>query len=133
MILKKDTALDQLSICLGQTENQRDGWFRTLRNLNPRLEYQDEIKAGQEIQIPTILKEAYERSCLEGNLVERARELHDAKFPELIIYTVVEGDALIKIANRFHCSIQEIAVINNLRAPRYLIRIGQQLKIPTHY
>jgi membrane-bound lytic murein transglycosylase D len=133
LTLKRDTALDQLSICLGQTHDQRDGWFRTLRNLNPRLEYQDEIKAGQEIQIPTILKEAYQKNCLEGDLLERAHELHEARFPELIIYTVVKGDSLIKIANRFGCSTQEIAVINNLRAPRYLIRIGQKLKIPGRY
>jgi len=133
LILERDTALDQLSICLGQAQDQRDGWFRTLRNLNPRLEYQDEIKAGQEIQIPTILKDAYQKHCLEGDLVERARELHEARFPELIIYTVVKGDSLIKIANRFGCSTQEIAAINNLRAPRYLIRIGQKLKIPGRY
>jgi membrane-bound lytic murein transglycosylase D len=133
LTLKRDTALDQLSICLGQAQDQRDGWFRTLRNLNPRLEYQDEIKAGQEIQIPTILKEAYQKNCLEGDLLERARELHEARFPELIIYTVVKGDSLIRIANRFGCSTQEIAVLNNLRAPRYIIRIGQKLKIPGRY
>jgi membrane-bound lytic murein transglycosylase D len=133
LILKRDTALDELSICLGQAQDQRDGWFRTLRNLNPRLDYQDEIKAGQEIQIPAILKEAYQKNCLEGDLVERASELHEARFPELIIYTVVKGDSLIKIANRFGCSTQEIAAINNLRAPGYLIRIGQKLKIPGCY
>lgn len=130
LTLKQDTALDQLSICLGQTQEQRDGWFRTLRNLNPRLEMKDLIKAGEKIIIPSILKEAYKQNCMEGELVQRARELHEAQSPELIIYTVVRGDALIRIAKRYNCSVTEIAVINNLRAPRYLIRIGQELKIP---
>lgn len=130
LTLKRDTALDQLGICLGQAHEQRDGWFRTLRNLNPRLEYQDPIKAGQKIQIPTILKEAYEKNCLKGELVQRAHELHEARPPELIVYTAVKGDSLIKIAKRFHCTTKEIAVINNLREPRYIIRIGQKLKIP---
>jgi membrane-bound lytic murein transglycosylase D len=133
LTLKQDTSLYQLSICLGQTQNQRDGWFRTLRNLNPRLEPDDSIKAGEKIEIPLILKDAYNKNCVEGDLVRRARELHDAKFPELIIYTVVKGDSLIKIAKNFNCSVQEIALINNLRGPRYLIRIGQKLKIPGRY
>jgi len=130
LTLKRDTALDQLSICLGQTHGQRDGWFRTLRNLNPRLEHQDPIKAGQKIQIPAILKEAYEKNCLDGVLVQRAYELHEARVPEIILYTVVRGDSLIKIAKRFYCTTKEIAVINNLRGPKYIIRIGQKLKIP---
>jgi len=132
LTLKKDTALDQLSICLGQVQNQRNGWFRTLRNLNPKFEYQDTIKAGEKIVVPLILMEAYEKNCLEGKLVEHARELHEARFPEIITYTVVRGDSLIKIANRFNCSFNEIAAINNLRGPRYLIRTGQKLKIPVY-
>jgi membrane-bound lytic murein transglycosylase D len=130
LILKQDTALDQLSICLGQAQGQRDGWFRTLRNLNPRLEPEDPIKAGEEIGIPIILKEAYEQNCLEGDLAQMAYELHEAKFPELIIHTVVKGDSLAKIAELYHCSAKEIAFINNLSAPKYSLRVGQKLKIP---
>jgi len=130
LMLKRETALDQLSICLGQTQNQRNGWFRTLRNLNPELEYNDPIKAGEKIIIPAILKEAYEKNCIEGQLVDRARELHEARFPEIIIYTVVRGDNLTKIASRFNCAPREIADINNIRGPRYIIRPGQRLKIP---
>ena len=133
LTVRQDTALDQLSICLGQTQDQRDGWFRTLRNLNPRLEYNDPIKKGDKIVIPSILLKAYEQSCLEGDLVRRAQELHEAKSPELIIYTVVKGDFLIRIAERHNCSFQEIAIINNLRGPKYLLKIGQKLKIPVHY
>jgi membrane-bound lytic murein transglycosylase D len=130
LTVKRDTALDQLSICLGQTHNQRDGWFRTLRNLNPRLEPDDPIKAGESITIPTILVQDYEQNCLEGALFQRALELHEAKFPELIIHRAVKGDSLIRIAERYNCSVQEIAAVNNLRGPEYLILVGQELKIP---
>jgi len=130
LTVRRDTALDQLSICLGQANNQRDGWFRTLRNLNPRLEYDEPIKAGETIEIPTILLQAYEQNCLEGELVKRALDLHEAVFPEIVTYTVVRGDSLIKIAKRFNCSSKELAAINNLRGPRYIIHVGQILKIP---
>ncbi len=133
LTLKQDTSLYQLSICLGQTQDQRDGWFRTLRNLNPRLEPDDSISTGEKIEIPIILKDTYDKNCLEGELVQRARDLHEAKFPEIIVYTVVKGDSLIKIAKRYNCSVQEIAVINNLRGPKYIIRINQKLKIPQNY
>jgi membrane-bound lytic murein transglycosylase D len=130
LTLKRDTALDQLSICFGQAQDQRNGWFRTLRNLNPQLEYNDPIKAGETIVIPAILREDYEKQCVEGKLVERARELHEAKNPEIILYTVVRGDSLIKIADRFNCSFREIAAMNNLRGPEYVLQIGQRLRIP---
>ena len=130
LTLKHESSLDQLSICLGQAQKQRNGWFRTLRNLNPQLEYDDPIKAGEKIVIPTILMKDYEQKCLEGVLVERAYELHKAEFPKFIFYTVVKGDSLGKIATRYHCSIPELAAMNNIRGPHYTIRIGQTLKIP---
>ncbi len=129
--IKQDTSLDELCICLGQELGQSDGWFRTLRNLNPRIDVEETIKAGAEIEIPTELSQIYEEKCLHGELVSLARELHEAKYPELIIYTVRAGDTLGKIAARYRCTSQsEIATINNLRRPKYTIRIGQQLKIP---
>jgi membrane-bound lytic murein transglycosylase D len=131
LTVERDTALDKLSICLGQSQEQPDGWFRTLRNLNPRLGPQDLIKSGEVIEIPAVLKDTYEQKCLEGELIQRAHELHEAKFPKLILYTVAPGDSLIKIAARHGCtSTGELALINNLRGPRYLIRVGQKLKIP---
>ena len=130
LTLKRDTSLDQLSICLGQARNQRNGWFRTLRNLNPPLEYNDPVKAGEKIVIPSILRQDYEERCLAGKLVERARELHEAKKPEIIVYTVARGDSLIGIADRFKCSFRELAQINNVRGPEYVLQIGQKLRIP---
>ncbi len=131
LALRRDTSIDQLTICLGQAENRRNGWFRTLRNLNPQLEYNDTLKAGDTLVVPAILREAYEKNCLEGALVDRAFELHDARQAELILYTVVRGDTLIQIARRFNRPAEEIAAINNLRGPEYILQIGQKLKVPS--
>ena len=36
-----------------------------------------------------------------------------------------------RIASRYRCvTTQELAEVNNVRAPRYLIKVGQQLRIP---
>ena len=47
---------------------------------------------------------------------------------DYFIYTVVKGDSLYNIANRFNTTIQELRRINNLTSD--LLSIGQQLKIP---
>jgi len=133
LVVEHDIALGELSICLGQ-EHSDDGWFRTLRNLNPRLKPGERIEAGEEIVVPEILVEIYAAQCLDGELIERARALHDANYPdgsELIPYIVRRGDTLGKIASRHSCvSIRELAALNSIRAPRYIIRVGQELKIP---
>ena len=49
----------------------------------------------------------------------------------MIVYTVRRGDTLNKIASRHRCAgVREIASINGIRPPRYVIRVGQQLKVP---
>jgi membrane-bound lytic murein transglycosylase D len=81
-----------------------------------------------------MLLPAYEERCLDGEVLARARVLHDANYPdepEMIVYTVRRGDTLGRIASRFRCaSVGVIAEINNIRPPRYVIHVGQQLKIP---
>ncbi len=132
LVVQKDISLGELTICLGQ-EGTRDGWFRTLRNLNPRLNPGERIKAGESIEIPTFLVPYYESECLEGGLVERAALLHDANYPfgEMTVYVVQPGDTLGRIASRFRCvTVRELAALNNIQTPRYMIRVGQRLKIP---
>lgn len=46
-----------------------------------------------------------------------------------IIYTVVKGDTLSKIARRFHVTVQAIVDENDIPNPN-LIRVGQELQIP---
>jgi membrane-bound lytic murein transglycosylase D len=131
--IREPIALGELSVCLGQ-EGSADGWFRTLRNLNPRLEPGDRIEAEAEIRVPLAVVPVYEERCLRGQILKRARTLHDANYPdepELIVYTVRRGDTLGRIASRFRCaSVGRIAELNGIRAPRYVIREGQRLKIP---
>jgi membrane-bound lytic murein transglycosylase D len=134
LTVREEIALGELTICLGQERNP-DGWFRTLRNLNPRLEPGDRIEAGQEIVVPSLLVPIYEERCTGGQVLARARELHDANYAErdeFVPYFVRRGDTLGKIASRFRCvGVRELAAINNIRPPRYVIRVGQQLKVPT--
>jgi membrane-bound lytic murein transglycosylase D len=133
LVLRQEIAIGELTICLGQEQNP-DGWFRTIRNLNPELDPGERMKAGQKISFPAMLVPLYEERCLEGEILDRARHLHDENYPEepeMIVYQVRRGDTLGKIASRFRCvSVGELAAINNIRAPRYVIRTGQRLKIP---
>ncbi len=132
--LERDASISELSVCLGQVGGVRNGWFRTLRNLNPRLEPGDRVKAGGTLRVPASLVEAYRERCLDGDLVARAAELRDAGFsekPAMIPYVVRRGDTLGRIAARHRCvTIHELAAINRIRGPRYVIYPGQELKIP---
>jgi membrane-bound lytic murein transglycosylase D len=132
--LREDIALGELSVCLGQAGNAR-GWFRTLRNLNPRYEPGERIPAGTSIEVPVGVAAIYERRCLEGELLGRARELHEAsnpRVPELVPYTVRRGDTLGRIASRHTCvTVGELAALNDIRPPRFVIHEGQRLKLPS--
>lgn len=132
LVLKNDISLGELTICLGQVESH-NGWFRTLRNLNPRLSPGERAEAGDTIVIPKLLVPYYEERCIQGDLVETAFELHEANYPygKMDVYVVRKGDTLGRIASRYRCvNTRELAEVNNVRAPRYLIRVGQQLRIP---
>ena len=133
LTVEEDIALGELTICLGQVYNP-NGWFRTLRNLNPRLSPGERVEAGQEITIPAVLVPVYHERCVGGDLLARAHELHDANYPDgsaMFPYIVQRGDTLGKIAARHRCvSIRELADINRIRRPKYVIHVGQQLTIP---
>lgn len=134
LVLQQPMSIGELTVCFGQEENP-DGWFRTLRNLNPKLEPGDRIEAGETVRLPEVVARFYEERCLEGELLARARELHEANYPpepEMIPYIVKRSDTLGRIASRYRCvTVGELAEINRIRPPRYVIRIGQMLKIPT--
>lgn len=133
MELPVTMSLGEITICLGQPYN-RNGWFRTLRNLNPRIEATGRIEAGEHIVIPEVLVPVFEERCHDQELLARAEELHAANYPdgsEMEIYIVQRGDTVSQIARRHRCtSIRELAAVNNIRPPRYMIRVGQSLKVP---
>jgi membrane-bound lytic murein transglycosylase D len=134
VVLEEDASLGELSVCLGQFKNL-DGWFRTLRNLNPRVSPGERMPGGTELELPTSLVPVYSERCVgEASLILLARELHDADYPEkpeVMEYTVRSGDTLAAIATRHRCSLRELANLNSVKGPDYVIHIGQRLTVPT--
>jgi membrane-bound lytic murein transglycosylase D len=143
--LKRPASLAELSVCLGSAGGMEEGWFRTLRNLNPRLKPQDTQPAGARIQLPRLLEEPYASRCVEGPWPILAADLHQAVAPAVQAppaparaparatgtrnYKVRNGDTLIGIVHRLHCSsVRELAELNGLQHHR--IRAGEALKVP---
>ena len=140
--------LTELSVCFGNESALYDGWFRTLRNLNPALDPQTMLPTGTRLEVPMPLQAAYVEKCAGGQWAELAKSLNAATVatrPAQIAstrssgsysasvhsYTVRRGDNLNSIARKSQCAdMGDIAKANNLRAPHYAIRAGQKLRIP---
>ncbi len=138
MKLSHPASIYQLSICLG---GPRDGYFRALRNLNPRWEPHVSIGAGTELRVPTAVPPLYQRHCISGPRASIAANLMSAHKPTVVAaarpaapapartYRVRNGDTLAAIARRHDCDgAIQLAKANGLRAP-YVIRAGQTLKL----
>ncbi|HET7845252.1 MAG TPA: transglycosylase SLT domain-containing protein [Xanthomonadales bacterium] len=135
-------SLNELAICLGQDGNDR-GWFRTLRNLNPRYDPNVRIAPGTRLELPAAAAAAYGRHCVSGPLQLLSQELHDAQPPlappaarnvatTAGTHIVRKGETLGAIARRFGCrSVQPIATANRIKGPKYPIRPGQKLVVPS--
>jgi membrane-bound lytic murein transglycosylase D len=148
--LKHPASIAELTVCLGQDGNAHDGWFRTLRNLNPQLDPQQSEPVGAHMVVPQQLEKTYQRDCADGRWQQLAAELHAAVVPTPApvalaqgsartaaktkdrTYVVRRGDTLAAIARKGGgcATVREIAAANGLRAPRYAIKPGQALKIP---
>ncbi len=131
--LPNDSSLSEISVCLGQ-EGRVDGWFRIIRNLNSGVKADRAIKANTDIVIPKILEDVFTSNCQDKDLMALAKSLHESDFQGnqgLFRYRVKQGDSLYKIVKKFRCtSKKELAKINRLKSPRYLIRAGKYLNIP---
>ena len=135
-------SLNELAICLGQDGNGR-GWFRTLRNLNPRYDANVRIPMGTRLDVPVAAAAAYGRHCVAGPLQLLSQDLHDATPPLAPpaqrnvattgnTHVVRKGETLSAIARKFGCrSVQPIAAANRIRGPHYSIRPGQKLVVPS--
>jgi membrane-bound lytic murein transglycosylase D len=135
VVLAEDISIGELTICLGQAD-KAEGWFRTLRNLNPRLKPAVRSKAGEPFLMPSKLVPMYADRCLgDSPVLDVARLLHDADFPEqppVVHYKVRRGDTLAKIATSHGCkSVRDLAAINGIEPPDYVIHVGQRLSVPT--
>lgn len=128
-----DTSLSQLAVCFGQHNNEM-GWYRILRNLNASVKAKRVIKANTTVVIPQQLKEIYQNNCQHNDLMNLAQVIHNADFPdrpEYTYYKIKSGDSLSSISSKFKCTNKrEIARLNNIKAPRYLINAGKKLKLP---
>jgi membrane-bound lytic murein transglycosylase D len=133
VLAKRDTSLSELAVCFGQ-ENNEIGWYRVLRNLNSAIKAKRIIKQNSVVVIPNELKTTFETKCHDTDLMALAKQIHDADFPDRPMFTwykIKQGDSLSSISRKFNCSSRnEIAQLNKLKAPRYLINAGKQLKVP---
>lgn len=141
MKLQAPASIYQLAICLG---GPRDGYFRALRNLNPRFEPHAAIAAGTELRVPVAVPPMYQATCVTGPRAEQAVALMAASKPTVPAtatlapsaaraatrsYRVRSGDTLSSIARRNGCpGADQLARANGLRSP-YVIRAGQSLKL----
>jgi membrane-bound lytic murein transglycosylase D len=133
LVLRRAASLAELSICLGQGDRE-EGWFRTLRNLNPRLKPHQRQLPGAVVQVPRTVLPDYELHCQDPRFMARIAGLRDARYPDDVpytAYTVRKGESLADIASRHACrDIREIAALNTLDPPLYRLQVGQSLRVP---
>jgi membrane-bound lytic murein transglycosylase D len=142
VLLKRPASIAELTVCLGGAGGMNEGWFRTLRNLNPRLDPQVVQPAGIALNLPKPLEAAYASRCTDGPWPILANDLHSAVVPAVASppmapaprparrdYTVRRGDTLVSIVRKLRCSsVKEVAGMNDLE--RHRIHVGQTLKLP---
>lgn len=135
--LPRAASINEISICIGNA-GSRAGWFRHLRNLNPRYEAHAVIPEGTELAIPQAALPAFEQFCRGGARAELAAQIAASRQPSMMAqspaaggtYTVAKGDTLNGIARKMKCgSVKQLANTNKLRGPHYMIRQGQKLSL----
>lgn len=143
--LQHPASLTELTVCLGSAEGMNEGWFRTLRNLNPRLDPQAEQPAGATVHLPEILEKTYASRCVTGPWPILASDLHGATLSlasvaektaetksrraRSRVYRIRNGDTLSGIVHRLSCSdVKEVAQMNGIKDGH--LRAGHTLKLP---
>jgi membrane-bound lytic murein transglycosylase D len=72
--VSRATSINELTICMGNG-GTRDGFFRVLRNLNPRYEAGEAILPGTTLRAPKRAAALYARNCVQGPRAQLAQEL----------------------------------------------------------
>ncbi|MGA0841248.1 MAG: transglycosylase SLT domain-containing protein [Pseudomonadales bacterium] len=135
VVLRAPMTLSEIAICVGQT-GSRNGWFRSLRNLNPKLDPNAKLPTGSKVEMPIQVTAAFGSRCVDGPMLDLAASLQSARQPGGVVnsggrhYIVRRGDTLDGISRRFRCSgANSLARANNIAPPRYLIRPQQELRL----
>jgi len=149
LVLQKPDSLYGLTICLGDY-GTRDGYLRTLRNLNPRLQADTMLPAGSRLRASARIAGLYARYCVRGARATLAQTLIASDARTAIVrgadpspsssvataasarpaqYQVQRGETLSSIARKFECSVRDLAKRNRIKAPAYRIQPGQRLKL----
>lgn len=155
LVLQKPDSLYGLTICLGDA-GTRDGYLRTLRNLNPRIQADTMLPAGTQLQVSARIAGLYARYCVQGPRAMLAQTLLASDARSAIVqtastgaasaaplaaasparaperpshYQVQRGETLSSIARKFQCTPDKLAKSNRIKAPAYRITPGQRLKL----
>jgi membrane-bound lytic murein transglycosylase D len=84
--LKKPGSIYELAICLGNS-GTRDGYLRTLRNLNPRYQADSWLPAGTTLNATSQIAKLYERYCVTGARATLAQTLMQSDAGTAIVRT----------------------------------------------
>jgi membrane-bound lytic murein transglycosylase D len=143
--MRRPASLTELTVCLGSAGGMSEGWFRTLRNLNPRMDPQAQQPEGTMLRLPKLLEAPYASRCVTGPWPILAADLHAAVVPAAVApapvsvaapvskaprsYTVRRGDTLVSIVRKLRCSsVQEVAQMNDIK--HHHLKIGSTLRLP---
>ncbi|WP_374013647.1 transglycosylase SLT domain-containing protein [Pseudoxanthomonas koreensis] len=92
--LTRPASIYELTVCLGNTGN-RDGYMRSLRNLNPRYDAETPIPAGTVLAATTRIAGLYHRHCESGTRAELARALVTADVNAAIVRDGMAGNVAV--------------------------------------
>ena len=152
--LRKPSSIYELAICLGNRDT-RDGYLRTLRNLNPRYQADSALPAGTPLNVSGRMAGLYERYCVQGPRAELAQALMRSDAGTAVVqgtgaaiaasapaaafkatpatktreHKVQGGETLSSIARKFQCNADTLAKVNHIKPPRYALHSGQRLKL----
>jgi len=145
--LKRPASISELTVCLGSAGGMNDGWFRTLRNLNPRLDPQVTQPIGSTMVLPKQLEKAYATRCVDGPWPILANDLHTAVIPVVTpvaptpaptssrssrttTHKVKRGETLTSIVRKHGCSsVEEVTKLNGMR--NHHLKIGETIRLPS--
>ena len=153
--LEKPASIYELTVCLGN-RGSRDGYFRALRNLNPRYEADAMIPAGTLLNGSTRIASLYRSYCTGGKRAELTQQLMRSNVRQAIVrvgnfqtvetgtptetagttvaaaqrstYTVQTGETLMSVSRKFQCNVSDLAKANAI-ATTSPLRVGQVLNI----